>query len=68
MEGDSFVEILAHWDANALTDAHRREASRLSEELCGSVRRGKDLQRWRFWNWLSRMTTGKTEIRTVSFL
>jgi len=68
-EGEAFVEVLAHWDAGSLTDAHRQQARRRTADLSRAVaREGVDLVRWRFWNWLSCMCAGRVEPHTASFL
>jgi len=67
-EGESFAEILAHWDAGKLTNSHKNEAEQRAGELRGRVAAaGTDLERWRFWEWLASMTAGKVERHTASF-
>jgi len=67
--GEAFAEILAHWDAGTLTQAQKDDAGKRAGDLRGKVAsQGKDLVRWRFWNWLSCMCAARTERHTVSFL
>lgn len=66
-EGESFVEILAHWDAGALNARHKKEAERRQCELRDHVAAGRHMEPWRFWDWLARMTAGKVEPHTASF-
>ncbi len=65
-EGERFVEIFAHFDAKSLTDAHKDEARKMADELWQRVSAGHDLDRWRFWHWLSNVANGRTEPQTIS--
>ena len=66
-EGEGFADILAHWDAGALTDLHQKEAERRATELSRRVAVSKDLERWSFWHWLAAMSSAVVEPHTVSF-
>ena len=66
-EGEAFVETLAHWDAESLTEAQRRGISSRADTLRLEVQRGEALAPWRFWDWLARMSCGEKERHTVSF-
>ncbi|MBM4031416.1 MAG: hypothetical protein FJ291_06465 [Planctomycetes bacterium] len=65
--GERFAELLAHWDAGTLTDAHKDEAGRRAAELARRVAAGDGLVQWRFWDWLARMARGTRERHTASF-
>jgi len=63
-DGEIFTELLAHWDAGALTDAHRKL---LDERMRGYVAFHAGLQsleRHRFWRWLHARATGMVERHT----
>lgn len=69
-EGERFVEIFANWDAGTLTEEHKKEACQKAKEIyetyimTGSG--GRNLDRWRFWTWISRMTEGSMERHTAN--
>ena len=60
------AEALAHWDAGTLSKAQKKDLLVRSQDLRQSVgSRGQDLQRWRFWHWLYRMSIDARERHTV---
>jgi len=65
-EGEAFAELFASCDAGSLTDAQKEDITKRSNELRGQVAAGKELERWRFWTWLSLMAAGRTEKHTAS--
>jgi hypothetical protein len=65
-EGEAFVELLAHWQANSLTEAHTKDLQQRVRTLEWAVCGGAHLDRWRFWNWLSEMVRGRQDHQTVS--
>lgn len=66
-EGEAFAEVFAHFDAGTVTDAPRQDVQARVRDLRGNVARGTDLDRWRFWDWLSRMIENVRERHTASF-
>jgi len=68
-EGEAFAVALAHWHAGTLSDVQKEDIRNRFGALRASVaQQGEGLERWRFWNWLSRMAEGCVEPHTVSFL
>jgi len=68
-EGEAFAEALAHWHAGTMSEAMRKDVTDRMGALRGAVAaQGRDLERWRFWNWLSQMAHGNVERHTASFL
>ena len=65
-EGEAFAEFFAHWDAGTLTDAQKEDLSQKARELRGQVAWAKELERWRFWDWLAAMASGRVEKHTAS--
>ena len=67
-EGEAFAELLAHWDAGTLKDTQKKDIELRAESLWRDVQQGKDLTRWRFWNWLAQIAHGYREAHTVSIV
>ncbi|HOJ09938.1 MAG TPA: hypothetical protein PK733_05025 [Clostridiales bacterium] len=65
-EGEVFAEIFAHWDAGTITDFQNKEAKKRASELLKQVRIGKDLEKWRFWDWLTKVIEGNIEQQTIN--
>ena len=66
-EGEAFAEYLAHWESASLTAAQKKDIHKRSAALQTQVRdEGTSLYRWRFWNWLSRMSRGAVESQTMT--
>ena len=53
-EGEAFAEHLAHWDAGDMTEDQKKDLGRRRWSLRNDVAAGKNLERWRFWDWLDR--------------
>lgn len=65
-EGEMFAELFAHWDAGTITDSQAKDIKNRTSGLRRSVATGSDLEKWRFWNWLSAVVSGYNESQTVS--
>ncbi|MBI2193644.1 MAG: hypothetical protein HYU36_16840 [Planctomycetes bacterium] len=65
-EGEAFAEHLARWEGGGLTDPQKKDIADRAGNLRRQVAAGKDLERWRFWDWLNRMAQGRSERHTVS--
>jgi hypothetical protein len=65
-DGEAFAEVLAHWDAGALTAEHEKQAdpnrhgftSRMAGSACDTV---EQYRQYRFWEWLHQMVKGRTD-------
>ena len=66
-EGEAFAELLAHWDAGDLTDQQKKDIGQRRNNSRGAVTGGSDLEKWRFWDWLDRVASGKQDRHTASF-
>ena len=64
-EGEAFAELLAAWDGQSLSNAQKKDLAQRDKALVGQVVAGKDLDRWRFWNWLHAMARGAVEPQIV---
>jgi hypothetical protein len=65
-EGEIFIEHLAHFDAAALTDEMKKDITKRCREYSDSVTQGVNLTRYRFWNWLDRLSHSEYELQTVN--
>jgi len=64
-EGEAFTEILAHCEADSLSDAQKKDVNTRTKHLQRRVQQGAELIRWRFWNWLMHMANRTFEHYTV---
>lgn len=67
-EGEAFVVAMCGWESGTLTDEQKKDLSQRTNSLWTEVCRGKQVERWRFWNWLNRLAHDKIERHTISFL
>jgi hypothetical protein len=66
-EGEAYAIALAGFDSGTLTDDQKLDIRKRADSIWPSVCKGAELERWRFWNWLSRVSRGLADRHTVSF-
>jgi hypothetical protein len=66
-EGELFVELLASWDAGTLNEQQRKALKERHRSEQDHVNAVEKLERWRFWNWLYRVSQGRLERYTASW-
>lgn len=66
-EGEAYITAVAHWQSGSLNDEMKKDVKKRTDSLWGDVSNGKNLERWRFWNWIHHMAAGRIEAHTVSF-
>jgi hypothetical protein len=65
--GEAFVEILAHWHGNAITEDHKAQCQDYMRRHHGRDTSLTSLERSWFWRWLDSRLKGKVEKHTFSF-
>ncbi|UCD30449.1 MAG: hypothetical protein JSV03_08280 [Planctomycetota bacterium] len=65
-EGEAFAELLTHCDSGKLSEKQLNDIGKRAKDLKWKVRAGKDLTRWRFWNWMDYIAKDMKERYTVS--
>jgi hypothetical protein len=57
--------LFAHWQAGSLSEAQQKDLSERNLSLTKEVGAGKNLTRWRFWNWLDHVASRTQDMQTV---
>ncbi|MGQ9650832.1 MAG: hypothetical protein ACUVXJ_12035 [Phycisphaerae bacterium] len=68
-EGEAYAELFAHWQAGSLTDGLKKDLRQRTHALTNDVSaRGEHLDRYRFWNWLQKVSEGTQNCQAAIFL
>jgi hypothetical protein len=66
-DGELFVELLADWDAGQLNEQQRKTINEKVRGGMNGLATLEQLERWRFWDWLRRVSREMPEKYTASW-